>query len=492
MLRVVAGLAFRRSRLRYVYQVLRGKDLETGEISAEIREKQFSSLQEAQEETLSLTNWHEFLKAVRRAGYRSREMISSKNNLMFSYLMYLIGHRDYHIDRRTLREAIAQWFFVTSLTGRYTGNFESQVEQDIRRVAEANSGDEFLATLSGIINTTLTEDYWTIPLPSSLETSSAYGAILFAYHASLVLLNARPLFSPLQLGELLDLSPYAPRSAVERHHLFPKAYLTRIGINDTVKQNQIANYAFVEWPDNAKIGNSPPSEYFPPLFTELTPRQQKQARFWHALPDGWEKMDYREFLQRRSVRIADVVRVAFNKLRTGQLPEEENLLPPNVPERSVKDLLAEGETENVEFKSSAYYSYKPDVPERVITESVLKTIAGFLNTGGGTLAIGIADDGERLGIQPDLKMKNFDGDRYVNSLTNVIESSLGSLASMMVKVQLQAVDGVQIALIHVAPSPESIYAKVSERNLVFFVWINNSTRRLNDAALVGYVKQRWE
>ena len=43
MLRVVAGLALRRGRLRYVYQVLRGKDLETGEISAATREKQFAT-----------------------------------------------------------------------------------------------------------------------------------------------------------------------------------------------------------------------------------------------------------------------------------------------------------------------------------------------------------------------------------------------------------------------------------------------------------------
>ncbi len=493
MLRVVSGLALRRARLRYVYQVLRGKDLETGEISAQIREKQFATLREAQAETLSLTNWHEFLKAVRRAGYRSRAMISSENNLMFSYLMYLIGHRDYRINRRTLREAIAQWFFMTSLTGRYTGNFESRVEQDLRRVAEARSGDEFVAMLNGIIDTTLTMDYWTIQLPSSLETSSAFGPTVFGYHASLVLLNAQPLFSPLQLSELLDPSTHAPRSAVERHHLFPKAYLTRIGIDRTVQRNQIANYAFVEWPDNAEIGDSRPSEYFPPLFAKLTARQRERARFWHALPEGWEQMDYREFLQQRRVLIADVVRAAFNRLRTGEPPEEEEPLPlpPGGHAWSIDDLLAEMETERVEFKSSAYYSYKPNVPERVITESVLKTIAGFLNAGGGILAVGIADDGEILGIQPDLDMKNMDGDRYVNSLTNLIERSLGPLASTMAKIQLQAVDGVQVAMVHVTPSPEPIYAKVSKRDRAFFVRVNNSTRILEGADLVGYVRQRW-
>ena len=224
---------------------------------------------------------------------------------------------------------------------------------------------------------------------------------MFAYHASLVLLNARPLFSPLHLGELLDPSTHAPRSAVERHHLFPKAYLTRIGIDRTVQRNQIANYAFVEWPDNAGIGDSPPSEYFPPLFEELTQQQQKEAQFWHALPEGWEQMDYGDFLQQRRVLIADVVQAALDELRTGQLPVEEGPLPVSVglPEWSVKDLLAEMETDRVEIKSSAYYSYKPDIPEKVITESVLKTVAGFFNSGGGTLVVGIADDGEILGIQ---------------------------------------------------------------------------------------------
>ena len=493
MLRVVAGLALRRGRLRYVYQVLRGKDLETGEISAEIREKQFSALQSAQAETLSLTNWHEFLKAVRLAGYRSGAMISSENNLMFSYLMYLIGHRDYGLDRKTLREAIAQWFFMTSLTGRYTGNVESRVEQDLRRIAEAKSGDEFLAILNGIVDTALTLDYWNIQLPSSLETSSAYGPTVFAYHASLVLLNARPLFSPLHLAELLGPSTHAPRSAVERHHLFPKAYLTRIGIDRTVQRNQIANYAFVEWPDNAEIGDSPPSEYFPSLFDALTSQQQKRARFWHALPDGWERMDYQDFLQQRRVLIAAVIRAAFEKLCTGQIPKEDDPLPMSagVPKWSVEDLLDKMESDRVEFKSSAYYSYKPDVPEKVITDSVLKTVAGFLNAGGGTLAVGIADDGEILGIGPDLDKKDMDTDRYVNSLTTAIERSLGPFASTMAKIEVQTVDGVEVALVHVTPSTQPIYARVAKRDKAFFVRVNNSTRILAGADLVGYVKQRW-
>lgn len=62
LLRVSVGLAFRRARLQYVYSILRGKDLETGEMSAERREAQFKILDEAQARTLNLQHWHDFSK----------------------------------------------------------------------------------------------------------------------------------------------------------------------------------------------------------------------------------------------------------------------------------------------------------------------------------------------------------------------------------------------------------------------------------------------
>ena len=494
MLRVVIGLALRRSRLRSVYQVLRGKDLETGEISPEIRKKQFEALQDALADTLSLNNWHGFLAAVRRAGFRSQTMISSENNLLFSYLMYLIGHRDYGLDRRSLSEVIAQWFFMTSLTSRYSRGIELRVEQDLKRIAKARSGSEFIALLKGIIDSALTEDYWATELPRSLETSTVfYGPAVFAYQASLVLLDARPLFSAIPFGELLDPSTHSPQPAVKPHLLFPKAYPGRSGISRTVHPRQIANFAFVEWPDNMKIGDLPPSENYPSMFQKLSPYEQNQARFWHALPEGWERMDYSVFLQRRRKLIAEVVRNAFAKLRNGQLPTEEGSVPlsPGTAELSIDELVKEMESDHVEFKSSAYYSNRPGVPERVISESLVKTVAGFLNAGGGTLAVGIADDGEIVGIQPDLDKKNMNGDRYVNSITNLIERSLGTLAASLAKIRLEDVEGTQVAVVKVAPSTEAIYAKTSKGNGIFFVRVNNSTRILKGPDLVGYVKQRW-
>ena len=173
------------------------------------------------------------------------------------------------------------------------------------------------------IDEELTSDYWEIRLPRALDRSGGYSPSLFAYHAALVLINARPLFSRLTISELLDPSVRAHRTAVERHHLFPRAYLARIGITKTSERNQIANYAFVEWPDNAKIGDQEPAVYFPSMFDRLTAEEQRKARFWHALPDDWYALEYDEFLNKRRLLIAEVIRSAFRQLRTGELPFED-------------------------------------------------------------------------------------------------------------------------------------------------------------------------
>jgi hypothetical protein len=121
LLRVSVGLGFRRARLKYVYSILRGKDLETGQFDDERRVQQFEVLKTAQARVLDLQYWHDFLKAIRQAGYRTAKMISSQNTLLYAYVFYLIGRTEYQVAEFELRRAIARWFFMSSLTGRYTG-----------------------------------------------------------------------------------------------------------------------------------------------------------------------------------------------------------------------------------------------------------------------------------------------------------------------------------------------------------------------------------
>jgi len=317
LLRVSVALGFRRARLEHVYSLLRGKDLETRQFSDEQREKQFAILQEAQAYTLDLQNWHEFFKVLKRAGYPSDQLISSRIAVLYSYALWLIGKRDFKVDVHRLREVMARWFFMVTLTGRYTSSPETQFEQDMALLRGANSVDDFIRILNEQISAVLTKDYWEVTLPNELETAAARNTGQFAHYAALCLLDARVLYSKMKVSELLDPAVKAKKSALERHHLFPRKYLLRIGVREKRLINQVANYALVEWSDNIKISDRAPKEYVPELEKRFTSDELQQMYQWHGLPPNWYELDYRDFINERKKRIALVIKSGFEKLGVG-------------------------------------------------------------------------------------------------------------------------------------------------------------------------------
>ena len=172
LLRVSIALGFARGRLKSVYQILRGKDPETGQVSTDFRDAQFKTLEEGQAHVLNLTNWHQFLSALIGAGFRSGELISSNAALVYAYAFYLFGRVRLKAPEHKLQTAIGRWFFFSSLTGRYTNSPETVMDADLNRIKGLTTPDAFLAVLDELISNELTNDYWTITLPAELATSS--------------------------------------------------------------------------------------------------------------------------------------------------------------------------------------------------------------------------------------------------------------------------------------------------------------------------------
>lgn len=314
MLRVSVGLAFRRARLQYIYSILRGKDLDTGLFSEERRNRQFEKLKLAQAQILNLTHWHEFLKSIKQAGYNNASFISSNSTVLYSYVFFLIGRVDYHMDLYRLKRLIARWFFMCSLTGRYTSSTETKMEMDLAKLRTVPSAEVFAETLNEIIDSQLTYDFWHVSLPMDLATSSFRSPSLFAYYASLIIHDAFGLFSKLKVSDLLQTGLKANKSPLERHHLFPKALLIRDGVTETRDYNQIANFALVEWSDNIAISDRHPKDYFPTYEARFPKEELSRMYYWHALPERWTEMTYPDFLQERRFMIAKVIEDAFYKL----------------------------------------------------------------------------------------------------------------------------------------------------------------------------------
>jgi len=104
------------------------------------------------------------------------------------------------------------------------------------------------------------------------------------------------------------------KSALERYHLFPKTYLARIGITDDRDRNQNANYAFIEWSDNIEILDDSPADYMKDQLLKIPDQERANIYADHALPEGWEKMGYADFLSRRRALMAEVIKSGYSRL----------------------------------------------------------------------------------------------------------------------------------------------------------------------------------
>jgi hypothetical protein len=147
------------------------------------------------------------------------------------------------------------------------------------------------------------------------DKPSARNPELFAYIAAQNRLGAPVLFSHKSVSDLIDPALQMKKKALERHHLFPRAWLERQGVNDIRIVNQMANFALLEWPDNLGISDDPPSEYVPQVRKRFSNGDWEAMCDMHALPEGWERMDYQDFLPRRRQLMAGIIRRGFGKLR---------------------------------------------------------------------------------------------------------------------------------------------------------------------------------
>ena len=482
LLRVNIGLGFRRARLQTVYSILRGKDLQTETFDEQRRQEQFTILQHAQGRTLNLTYWHDFHKALLRAGYRSDRMISSQNSLIFAYILYLLGRTEYKVGEQQLRRAVAQWFFMSSLTGRYSSSPESAMEFDLRRFREIESADAFLATLKRVCNETLTQDYWHITLPNELATSAARSPSMFAYFAALNILGARVLYSKHTVSELLDPAVKGTRASMERHHLFPKVYLQQQGITETRTINQIANFTVLEWNDNTAISDTAPSTYVPKYENMFSSKELERMYYWHALPSNWYEMDYHAFLKLRRELMAQVIRDAYMELAADDTPGAQ----PDT-ETPVSELVDAGESAGTEFKSTLRINLHTGEKDSRMELSVLKTIAAFLNHAGGTLVIGVADDGTPVGIEAD-KFPN--EDKFYLHFTNLVNERLGPEHMMHIHPRFDDYEGARAFVVECKKARKPVYVKDGKVER-FFIRTGAATTELTASQMNEFVKQRF-
>ncbi len=319
IIRVVMAYAFDRARLKYGYKLLRGADFDKrGAVDEELRIQRFETLESKLPDVLDVHTWHEFLKAIMNAGYLSGELILSGNALFYTYAFYLIAKHRFKASDNENMHLTSLWFFYASLVSLYTGSFESTVENHLNSIKELSSLGEYKEFIFSRVKERLTNDYFDITLVGSegLAVSGRGNNAWNAYVASLNIMQTKILFSKsnLLVSKLFEVGTDGNRKSLEKHHLFPKAYLKSLGYPDS-KINQMANYALIDWKDNMDILDEAPSSYYPIICEGRTEEEILRMEKENALPHGWENMDYDEFLIERRKLMAAKIKQAYEILK---------------------------------------------------------------------------------------------------------------------------------------------------------------------------------
>jgi predicted HTH transcriptional regulator len=195
----------------------------------------------------------------------------------------------------------------------------------------------------------------------------------------------------------------------------------------------------------------------------------------------WELDRYEDFLAARRMLIAQ----AINE-RMVELTAE---LEPPKPQK-LSDMLT-GENAALEYKSSVRWDLRTQQVNKALAKSVTKTVAGFLNSEGGTLLVGVADDCTVLGIEYDLKtIRREDRDGYEQMLQQTLVNALGAEFSQYWYISFEESESKTVCIVQVDPSPEPVY--LTDKGFKeFYVRVGNTTRSLDVQAAHDYIGMHW-
>ena len=165
--------------------------------------------------------------------------------------------------------------------------------------------------------------------------------------------------------------------------------------------------------------------------------------------------------------------------------------------RAIK--VGKGESAYVEFKPAIWYDHSRAMndpnynikKEEKVSDNVIRTIVGFLNAEGGTLFVGVSDDGNAYGLEPDLNLtrrKDIDGlENELNQL--IIHSIPKEIAAIKVKISFPTFQDKIIAKLVMTKSNKAVFMKDSRHLDRFYVRIGNATNSLSVESAMNYISE---
>lgn len=318
MLRVSFMQQFRRGKLADLVSLLSGRDFETKQYRDDIVEESYDKLNKGILSFINQYNFAQFIMAIKGAGFISSKLLNSMMTLDFAYTLYLILLEDDSIPNAQIKRYVQKWFVLSTLTQRYIGSPETVMDRDMRSIGEKG----FINFMSEVEASDLSDTFWDITLPQKLETSSVNSPAFNTFLAAQINLNCNSLLmNGTKVSDLINISG-------DVHHIFPRAYLKKNGVDSKVKYNQVANYIYLDTQVNKAISDDAPCVYFSKVSNQCVTGDIELGNISdndllasnlleNCIPDDVANMDvsrYDEFLIKRRKMMAKLIEKYYKNL----------------------------------------------------------------------------------------------------------------------------------------------------------------------------------
>jgi hypothetical protein len=255
--------------------------------------------------------------------------------------------------------------------------------------------------------------------------------------------------------------------------IFPKSIL-QAQPGPRLRVAEIEELANLLMLNNSKRGVSDQAK----LLQDVLEKQGPAALTAHCIPvdpELWKVENYAKFLEYRRAALAEALNVFIHGS------------PASAAVIDVPAMLAAGESETVEFKEKVLHVTEPGKSR---PHTLIREIAGFANARGGTVLVGVADDGSILGIKAEIDATNKGHDGYQLTLYARIKEDIGAAAAAAVQMHFQTHGDAELCIIRVPPSPVPVFVKHDGQQLLF-ARIGNQCIGFDAKQARDYCATRW-
>ena len=374
---------------------------------------------------------------------------------------------------------IIKWFYYSQIRARYVSQLPQKLDFDLRIIKEKERPFE---ELLGVIKEDRRLEISPDEFVGRSISHSLFGLLRWYIKSRGATCFTTGLGLHMNMGEKYQL---------ENDHIFPWAILKKHGYGRENRVNyqyaqELTNRAVLTSLANRRKSDSAAEEYLAEIQQNSPVSLRKQC-----IPDDpelWKIENYKEFLAARRRLLAD----EFNRFLEGLAKEDED----HYGESTLVEMIAGGENEDLEFKQSLRWGSKQSEQIKLAESIIMKTIAGFANSDGGTLLIGITDDGEVEGLEMDFESLGGDKDEFELHLGQLIDREFGKAFRLShIGVTFPLIEETAVCRVDISPANAPVVLETQNKHgqkiEKFYVRSGNSTQELSLSDAGEYIPARF-